>query len=130
MPVSQKSQKLRAPDGVMTDRPIALDLPLDVRQQVEQRAKVQSRSVAATTRLLALEGLAAYERNPSSIVKVAQRVSRLSGRPIGLRMLPAEHAKVSGFATADMRPVATFARLLVLVALQAAERSQRRAAKV
>ena len=52
---SQKTAK-RAPNGVVTDKPIPVRLMPEERQQFVAKAKGESRSTAAFTRLMALRG--------------------------------------------------------------------------
>lgn len=58
----------RAPNGVMTDKPVALRLlPTDL-QSVKEIAATEQRSLSSVSRLLVLRGIEAYRRDGNKLV--------------------------------------------------------------
>jgi len=116
--------KQRAPNGVMTRRPISLELPASARESVERLAKSEARTVASCARWLALQGLDAFKADRAVLGDAADRLGQLAGPAIALRMLPHEREDLSTVAAAEMRSLASFARLLVLIGLVMVERER------
>ncbi|MEX0738159.1 MAG: hypothetical protein WD071_02340 [Pseudohongiella sp.] len=56
----------RAPDGVLTAKPIALRLMPEERAQLEKAALAEGRSMASQARMFFLCGLDQYQRNTSA----------------------------------------------------------------
>lgn len=129
MPNSDKPMsKQRAPAGVVTAKPILLDLPLEQRQRLDRYAAKEQRSTASFARLLVLRGLAAYEQSPATLTQ-ARSAGAMSGRPVGLRLLPEELSAVEAGAQQEQRAVAAFARLLTLAGLAEYEQARPAAAR-
>ncbi|WP_417544400.1 hypothetical protein [Marinobacter sp.] len=56
----------RAPNGVLTAKPIALRLLSEERSALEQAAVDEGRSLASQARIFFLQGLSDYQRNHSA----------------------------------------------------------------
>lgn len=56
----------RAPDGVLTAKPIALRLMPEERTSLEKAALAEGRSMASQARMFFLKGLSHYQDNTSS----------------------------------------------------------------
>jgi hypothetical protein len=59
---STKTRRQRAPNGVLSTKPIGLRLMPDELWRVELYAELEQQSVASFARLMCLFGLAAYEQ--------------------------------------------------------------------
>ena len=67
---TQKPSLKRAPNGVVSDRPIALRLlPADM-IKVKEVATAEKRSLASVARLAMLRGLAEYQRDPRALTQL------------------------------------------------------------
>ena len=56
----------RAPNGVLTAKPVALRLMAEERTALEQAAVAEGRSMASQARIFFLQGLNQYESNTSA----------------------------------------------------------------
>ncbi|SDO94547.1 hypothetical protein SAMN04488595_103170 [Ralstonia sp. 25mfcol4.1] len=63
-----KTPVSRAPRGVLKDKPISMRLLSKEREQLEQLALVENRSLSSLARLILLEGLSAYECKPARTI--------------------------------------------------------------
>ena len=60
----------RAPNGVVSDKPIPLRLEEDVRRGAVEAAEREERTLSGFCRLVFLRGLEEYQRDPSCIAPV------------------------------------------------------------
>lgn len=59
--------RLRAPDGIVTDKPIALRFLPDELKQVKELAEADKRPLANMCRLLVLRGLEDFKRKQAAL---------------------------------------------------------------
>lgn len=101
------------PRTPLVSTPILLDLPQSEREQLGELADLEQRPTAQMARLLLQKGLAAAQQDHSAL-RYVQAAGPMSGRPIGLRLLPHELDAVKTGARREQRSVTAYARLLVL----------------
>lgn len=122
MPSTEQAIR-RAPNGVVTDKPIALYMPQTQRDLVERYARGEGRPVAAFARLLLQRGFAAYQQDPRTLIR-GLVAGQMAEKHIALRLLPGELEAVTEGARREQRKRAEFARLLTQLGLAEYEAEQ------